>query len=477
MKLYNTLSRQLEEFKPITENKLSFYACGPTVYDFTHIGHIRAYVFNDTVRRAFEYFRYEVNHVMNITDVGHLSDDADAGEDKMEKGAKKYGKTVWDLAQYYTDFFFMSMDGMNILRPKIVCKATDHIKEMIDIIKTLVQKGHAYETKEAVYFDITTFKDYGKLSGQKSGDKMQAVRDDVYTDTEKKNPADFALWFKRIGKFADHTMHWESPWGDGFPGWHIECSAMSMKYLGKTIDIHTGGIDHIPVHHENEIAQSEAANETTFVHYWMHYHFLQVEGQKMSKSLGNFFTIEDITKKGFNPLAFRLLLLQSHYRSPLNFTWKALEATQEAYSKLKVQSLHLRQGYGGQEKLKAEKEGVSHSERSEESQKFRTQFIEALENDLQTPQAVAVLFTMLKSDLSVGEKYDLIKDFDQVLGLDLLKEELVAAIPQEIIDLAEARKEAKAKKEFTKADELRKQIEAKGYKVEDTQGTYYIKKT
>jgi len=465
MKLYNTLSRQIEEFKPIHKNKLSFYACGPTVYDFSHIGHIRAYVFNDTVRRAFEYFHYDVNHVMNITDVGHLSDDADAGEDKMEKGARKYGKTVWDLAKYYTDFFFMSMDSVNILRPKVVCKATDHIPEMIELIKTLVQKGHAYDTKEAIYFDVATFKDYGKLSGQKSEDKKQGVREDVYADAAKKHPADFALWFKRIGKFKDHTMHWESPWGEGFPGWHIECSAMSMKYLGKTIDIHTGGIDHIPVHHENEIAQSEAANEAPFVHYWMHYHFLQVEGQKMSKSLGNFYTIEDIIKKGCSPLAFRLLLLQSHYRQPMNFSWRALEATQEAYGKLKAQS----------QKLKAKSLKLK-AETNKMDVPFKNQFVEALENDLQTPQAVAVLFTMLKSDLSAGEKYDLIKDFDQVLGLDLLKEESVTAIPQDVIDLAEARKQAKTDKEFTKADELRKQIEEKGYEVEDSKGEYIIKK-
>ena len=464
MKLYNTLTRSIEEFKPIEPNKISFYACGPTVYDYSHIGHIRAYVFNDTIRRVFEFLHYDVQHVMNITDVGHLSDDADSGEDKMEKGARKYGKTVWDLAQYYTDFFFMTMDGMNILRPKIVCKATDHIGEMIEMIKILIEKGHAYETREAVYFDTTTFKEYGRLSGQKNEDKKQAVRDDVYTDPEKKHPADFALWFKRIGKFKDHTMHWESPWGDGFPGWHIECSAMSGKYLGKTLDIHTGGIDHIPVHHENEIAQSEATNGVPFVHYWMHYHFLQVEGQKMSKSLGNFYTIEDIVKKGINPLAFRLLLLQSHYRQPMNFTWKALVGTNEAYTKLKAQSL----------KIKSEQ--VSHFEPSEESKKYKRQFIDAIENDLQTPQAVAVLFNMLKSEISSNEKLLLLTEFDQVLGLNLLSIETKEVVPLEVIDLAEARKKAKEQKEYTKADELRKQIEAKGYKIEDAKGEYILKK-
>ncbi|MFH0772700.1 MAG: cysteine--tRNA ligase [bacterium] len=466
MKLYNTLSRMVEEFKPIVPHKLSLYACGPTVYDFAHIGHIRAYVFNDTLRRTFEYLGYQVQHVMNITDVGHLSDDADNGEDKMEKGARKYGKTVWDLAQFYTDFFFTSMDAMNVRRPSVVCKATDHVPEMIALVKVLIEKGHAYETKEAVYFDVTTFKGYGKLSGQHMEEKKNAARDDVYIDPEKKHSADFSLWFKRVGKFKDHTMHWESPWGHGFPGWHIECSAMSMKYLGKTLDIHTGGIDHIPVHHENEIAQSEAANGVPFVHYWMHYHFLQVEGQKMSKSLGNFFTIEDITKRGIDPMAFRLLLLQSQYRQPMNFTWKALDATQEAYTKLKLQISKLKMESGIQDKT------LNHSD----VEMFKHDFTSALENDLQTPQAVAVLFTMLKSDVPAHEKIALITDFDQVLGLDLLIERQVVAIPQEIIALADKRKQAKIQKEFAQADSLRKQIEEKGYKIEDTKGEYVLKK-
>lgn len=467
MKLYNTLTRQLEEFTPIEKKEVSLYTCGPTVYDFTHIGHIRAYVFNDTLRRMLEYAGYNAKHVMNVTDVGHLSDDADQGEDKMEKGARKYGKTVWDVAKFYTDFFFMSMDTMNNLRPKIVCKATDHVPEMIELVKTLIQKGHAYETKEAVYFDVFTFKEYGKLSGQKSEDKKDAVRNEVYVDPEKKHPADFALWFKRIGKFKDHTMHWESPWGDGFPGWHIECSAMAMKYLGNTIDIHTGGIDHIPVHHENEIAQSEAASGVPFVHYWMHYHFLQVEGQKMSKSLGNFFTIEDITKRGIHPMAFRLLLLQSHYRQPMNFTWKAAEATNEAYNRLKAEIRNL--------KFKI-KNDILNVIPTEVGIQFQKSFITSVENDLQTPQALAVLFIMLKSDLTAGEKLKLISDFDQVLGLDLLKDSKVDTIPEEVIALAEERKHAKEKKEYEKSDELRKRIEEKGYKIEDSKGEYILRK-
>jgi cysteinyl-tRNA synthetase len=464
MKLYNTLSRKVEEFKPLVENKLALYACGPTVYDFAHIGHIRAYVFNDTLRRAFTYLGYDVTHVMNITDVGHLSDDGDSGEDKMEKGAKKYGKTVWDVAKFYTDFFFRSMDAMNILRPTITCKATDHISEMIDLVKILIDKGHAYETKEAVYFDTSTFKGYGKLSGQKKEDKKEAVREDVYADKDKRHPADFSLWFKRVGKFKDHTMHWTSPWGDGFPGWHIECSAMAMKYLGNTLDIHTGGIDHIPVHHENEIAQSEAATGVPYVRYFMHYHFLQVEGEKMSKSLGNFFTIDDITKRGIHPMAFRLLLLQSHYRAPLNFTWKAADSVNEAYKKLKLQIIQLKSLSKNEDK-----ESLSSLIKF-----FKDQFQDAISNDLQTPQAIAVLFTMLKSKLNTSDKLNLISDFDKVLGLDLLKEETHVVIPQEIIDLASGRKAAKENKEYAKADEIRKQIEEKGYKIEDTKGEYKI---
>ena len=466
MKVYNTLSRTIEEFKPIQEKHVSFYACGPTVYDFAHIGHIRAYVFNDILRRTLEYTGYSVNHVMNITDVGHLSDDGDRGEDKMEKGARKYGKTVWDLAKYYTDFFFMTTDAMNIVRPTVVCKATNHIQEMIELVRTLIQKGHAYETKEAVYFDVTTFAEYGKLSGQHLSDKIKAVRDEIYVDPDKKHPADFALWFKRVGKFATHTMHWDSPWGDGFPGWHIECSAMSMKYLGKTIDIHTGGIDHIPVHHENEIAQSEGANGVPFVHYWMHYHFLQVEGQKMSKSLGNFFTIEDIQKRGIDPMAFRLLLLQSHYRQPMNFTWDALESAGEAYKKLKSEIKNLKS------KRNRGDTPFAHSN----GQTFKQSFVSALTQDLQTPQAVAVLFTMLKSDLPPNDKLVLVEDFDRVLGLKLLEEQGEAVIPAEVTQLAKERLAAKQAKDFGTADKLRAQIQAQGYNVTDIKDVFEIKK-
>lgn len=468
MQLYNTLSRTKEEIVPLDGKTISFYACGPTVYDFTHIGHIRSYIYNDVLRRVFPYFGTRIKHVMNITDVGHLSDDADSGEDKMEKGARKYGKTVWELAQFYTDFFFNTMKLVNVLPPHIVSKATDHIPEMIDLVKTLILKGHAYETKEAVYFDVATFKEYGKLSGQLIEEKLKGVRDEVYADPEKKHPADFALWFKRVGKFKDHTMHWESPWGDGFPGWHIECSAMSMKYLGKTIDLHTGGLDHIPVHHENEIAQSEAANEVPFVKHWTHFYFLQVDGQKMSKSLGNFYTIEDIQKRGINPLALRLLFLQSHYRQPINFTWQAAEGANEAYNRLKSEIKDLKS------KVKGESTAKNPIALSDDGLEVKKKFDTALFNDIQTPQAVAVLFMMLKSPMDAAEKLNLINSFDQVLALDLLVDGEVSSIPDEIKKWADERVTAKKAKEYEKADALRKKIEEKGYKIEDSKGEYTL---
>jgi cysteinyl-tRNA synthetase len=295
---------------------------------------MRKYIGDDVLRRALDYLGYKTKHVQNVTDVGHLASDADEGEDKMEKGAKKYGKTVWEVAQFYTDYFYNSMDVVNVLRPHIISKATEHIADMIKLIQTLQEKNYAYETDEAIYFDVSKFPHYGELSGQKLEDKQKGVREEVYVDPKKRNPADFSLWFKRVGRFSDHAMHWPSPWGEGFPGWHIECSAMSMKYLGDTIDIHTGGVDHIPVHHPNEIAQSEAATGKQFVRYWVHHEHIQVNGVKMSKSLNNFYTIDDLRKQEINPISVRLLFLQSHYRQQMNFTWESAKAADEAYRRL-----------------------------------------------------------------------------------------------------------------------------------------------
>ena len=463
MKLYNTLTRKIEEFKPLNPPVVTFYSCGPTVYDFTHIGHMRTYTNNDVLKRTLTYLGSKVKHVMNVTDVGHLSGDDDSGEDKMEKGAKKFNKTVWEVAEFYTDFFFKTTDALNIIRPDIVCQATEHIDDMLQLINRLKQKGFVYETDEAVYFDVTKFNNYGKLSGQKLEEKIQAVRADVNIDPQKKYPADFALWFKRVGRFANHTMHWNSPWGEGFPGWHIECSAMSMKYLGETIDIHSGGIDHIPVHHENEMAQSEGATGKPFVKYWFHNNFLTVDGQKMSKSLGNFYTIEDIEKNIIDPISLRLLFLQSHYRQPLNFTWQSARASQEAYKRLREIFLS----------LKAKKILISLS--STKAKNFQNQFIQALENDLQTPQAVAIMWDMIKSDITNDEKYFLLMDFDKVFGLNLGKI-IEEKVPVNIIKLAEKRLEARKTRNFDMSDKLRIKIEKAGYKIEDKNDTYTIKR-
>jgi len=467
MKLYNTLTRNLETFKPLNSLNVSFYTCGPTVYDYTHIGHMRTYTNNDILKRTLTYLGYKVNHVMNITDVGHLTGDDDSGIDKLEKGATKSNKTVWEVVKFFTDNFFKTMDALNISRPDITCKATDHIEEMIQLINRLKQNGYVYETKEAVYFDVMKFKNYGKLSGQKIEEKLQAVREEVNIDTEKKHPADFALWFKRIGRFADHTMHWPSPWGEGFPGWHIECSAMSMKYLGESIDIHTGGIDHIPVHHENEIAQSEGATGKQFVKYWFHNNFLTVDGQKMSKSLGNFYTLSDIEKNKINPLSLRLLFLQSHYRQSLNFTWQSARASQEAFNRLKEIATNLKNSNSQNKKS---------VKLSDKSIAYQQQFKDAIENDLQTAQAVAVMWDMIKSDIDNEEKYFLLMDFDKIFGLNLdnINEEKIDA---NIIILAEKRLEARKKRNFDQSDKLRIKIEKAGFKIEDKGNSYTIKKS
>jgi len=467
MKLYNTLTRNLETFKPLNFPKVSFYTCGPTVYDYTHIGHMRTYTNNDILKRTLTYLGYKVNHVMNITDVGHLTGDDDSGIDKLEKGATKSDKTVWEVVKFFTDNFFKTMNALNISRPDVTCKATDHIEEMIQLINRLKRNGYVYETKEAVYFEVMKFKNYGKLSRQKIEEKLQAVRKEINIDTEKKHPVDFALWFKRIGRFADHTMHWPSPWGEGFPGWHIECSAMSMKYLGDSIDIHTGGIDHIPVHHENEIAQSEGATGKQFVKYWFHNNFLTVDGQKMSKSLGNFYTLSDIEKNKINPLSLRLLFLQSHYRQSLNFTWQSARASQEAFNRLKEIATNLKGPNSQRKKL---------VKLSDKSIAYQQQFKNAIENDLQTAQAVAVMWDMIKSDIDNEEKYFLLMDFDKIFGLNLdnINEEKIDA---NIIILAERRLEARKKRNFDQSDKLRIKIEKAGFKIEDKGNSYTIKKS
>lgn len=466
MNLYNTLSRTKEVLPSPQEQKtIKLYSCGPTVYDETHIGHMRKYTMDDILVRTLKYLGHDVQHVMNITDVGHLTGDDDSGDDKLEKGAKKQGKTVWQVAEYYTDKFFEAMDALGIQRPDNVMNATDNIPAMIDLIAQLETKGYTYATEQAIYFDVTKFKTYGQLSGQKLEDKKQAVREEVFADPDKKHPADFALWFIRVGRFVDHTMHWESPWGDGFPGWHIECSAMSMKALGDTIDIHTGGIDHIPVHHENEIAQSEAATGKQFVKWWVHHAFLKVEGEKMSKSKGNFYTLKDVHEKNIDPMAVRYLFLQTHYKQEMNFTWEALEAAQNALYKLRKNFRDIKQ-----------KNEIDPS-KSPISSQYPKAFQMAIADDLNTSQALAVVWETISSDLPVGEKYNLINSFDSVLGLSLAKIKIWNdIIPPVIHELAKQRSEAKKQKDFTTADIMRKKIENKGYSIEDTKEGYTIKK-
>lgn len=459
MKIFNSLTRQIEEFKPIKPHKVGMYTCGVTVYDNAHIGHGRKYINDDVLRRLLTYNGFQVTHVQNVTDVGHLTSDADEGEDKLEKGAKKLGKTVWETAEIFIKGFYETLDKLNILRPDIVCRATDHIPEQIDLVKKLVEKGFAYDTPEAVYFDVSKFPRYGELTGQKQEEKMVGAREEVQTGSHKKNPADFVLWFKLVGRFENHIMRWDSPWGVGFPGWHIECSAMSMKYLGETFDIHTGGEDHIPVHHTNEIAQSEAATGKKFVNYWFHTAFLSVDGQKMSKSLGNVYALSDVMEKGFSPLALRYFYLTAHYKTQLNFTWSALSAAQSAYDKLVA---FVRQA----KKVSDARTSLS-KEKLKKIDEFRQRFWEAANNDLNVPQALAVVWEMQKSNIPDIDKLDLLLDFDQLLGLDLANVSDVV-IPDEIKQLATSREQLRKSGEFVKADEVRLEVEQKGYIIKDT---------
>jgi cysteinyl-tRNA synthetase len=460
LNLYNTKTKSVEVFTPINSEKVTMYACGPTVYDYTHIGHMRKYVGDDILRRTLMFLGYKVHHVMNITDVGHLSDDADTGEDKMEKGAAKTGKTVWEVAQFYTDYFNDTMRAINVLPPTFLAKATDHVPSMIGLIQKLEARGATYETSQAVYFDIHAFPAYGALSGQKLSDKEVGVRDDVIVDPDKKHPQDFVLWFKCVGKFAHHTMHWASPWGDGFPGWHIECSAMSMEQLGETIDIHTGGIDHIPVHHENEIAQSECATGHTFVNYWVHHDFLRVDGEKMSKSKSNFYTIDDIRTWNIDPRALRMLFLQTSYRKPLNFTRESLDAAAKTLRTLDI--------------FVASHRTLSGNGKPIES--YIKNFKDALSEDLNTAKALSVVWEILADKTNTpSDILETILVCDSVFGFGL-NTILTEKIPLEVTNLAEERQQARLEKAWDRADELRTQISAIGYTVNDTDTGYIVLK-
>lgn len=459
MNIYNSLSRRVEKFESIEPGKVRLYTCGPTVYWSTHLGHMSKYVGDDLLKRTLTYNGYEVLHVMNITDVGHLTSDGDEGEDKMEKGATREGLSVWDIAKKYEAEFFTVMDELNVLRPVVVARATQHINDQINLITQLQENDFTYETDEAIYFDVVKFPDYWKLAGQNLSEKKVGVRPDVVVDKNKKNPYDFVLWFKAVGRFKNHVMRWKSPWGEGFPGWHIECSAMSMKYLGETIDIHTGGIDHLGVHHPAEIAQSQAATGKTFVNYWLHHDFITVEGQKMSKSLGNFYTLKDIIDRGYNPLALRYLFLTAHYRTPLNFTWEGLTAAQTTLNKLYEF---------------AKSSGESKIGCAEYEEKFLT----AINNDLNFPQALSVVWDLVKSDYPVSARKASLFKFDQVLGLGLMEKSTEApfVVPEDVAKLIKLREEFRQKGDYIRADEARKKISDLGYLLKDAEGGPRIKK-
>ncbi|MBI2442704.1 MAG: cysteine--tRNA ligase [Candidatus Levybacteria bacterium] len=497
LRIYNSLSRKLEEFKPVYPDSLNvgMYTCGPTVYDFAHIGNFRTYTTSDLLLRTLQYNGYEVDYVMNITDVGHLTGDnqgdADTGEDRMEKTARREGKAAWEIAAFYTDAFLKDYKALNLTPPTNLVKATDHIKEQIDLIKTLEEKGFTYTTSDGVYFDTSKFKEYGKLSNL--DEIKEGARIEV--NPEKHNPRDFALWkfsYPHGKTFEEHQrqiasspdghrdprndneqesskrqMEWESPWGIGFPGWHIECSAMAMKYLGSSFDIHVGGIDLRETHHPNEIAQSEAATGKPFVKYWVHGAFILVQGERMSKSKGNNYKLYDLEKEGYDPLAMRYLYMQAHYRQEMNFTFPALEAAQISLNKLR------------EFVIRAEEAGETHKIGCAE---FEQRFLDALNDDLNLPQALAVAWELVRSDYPNSAKLKSLLKFDKVLGLDLEhaqiihdREELVD-IPQDIQDMVRERENLRRNGDFKAADQFREKIKKLGYTLIDSEKGTQVKK-
>jgi len=444
------------------KGKVGMYCCGPTVYNYAHIGNLRSYIFEDILRRVLEFNGLKVKHVMNITDVGHLTSDADTGEDKMEVGAKKERKTVWEIAKFYTDAFFKDTKRLNILKPTIVCKATDHIKEMIDLIKKLGKNGYTYIIDDGVYYDTSKFKDYGKLTGM-SFEKLQEnlkAGARVELNPQKRNITDFALW-KFSPKDKKRQMEWNSPYNIGFPGWHIECSTMSMKYLGNSFDIHCGGVDHIPIHHTNEIAQAEGATGKKFVNYWLHGAFLVMgKNIKMAKSVGNIVTLDVLIDEGFDPLDYRYLCLTAHYRSELEFTWDNLRAARNSLSTLKERIKMMREDIVGK-KSKSNPKIVKF---------YKQEFLSAINDDLNIPRALSVVWNIVrgKEKINAKDKLKLLREFDKVLGLNLIKKEKVEKLPKVVKKLIKKREEARKKGDWKIADEIRIKIKELGFIIEDT---------
>jgi len=456
LRLYNTLTRKIQDFKPIRRRMVGLYTCGPTVYNYAHIGNLRSYIFEDILERVLDWNGYRVKRVMNITDVGHLTGDSDAGEDKVEKQAKATRRSPLQIARFYTRAFFEDMRKLNILIPKNIAPATRYIPEQIQLAQQLVKKGYAYETDQAVYFDVGKFERYGELSGQRLQDKLIAARKEVIVDRHKKNPADFALWFKLTGKFKNHLLRWPSPWGEGFPGWHIECSAISRAFLGQPFDIHTGGVDHIGTHHTNEIAQSEAAYGKKLANIWMHGEFLVINEGRMGKSEGNFITVSDLEKKGY-----RYLTLGAHYRSKLNFTWEGLSAATTGLERLRESIRNLKSG--------AEKSGKGKTLSGEYLSAFKL----AIDNDLNVPKGLAVMHKLISDPkIDAGTKLASLFKMDEVLGLGLAKIKTFAVprVSAKIKDLVAKREESRRSKQFMQADALRDEIFELGYVIEDAPG-------
>ena len=462
---YNTLTGKKEKFIPINKNEVKMYSCGPTVYSYAHIGNFRTYIFVDSLRRTLEYNGYKMKHVMNITDVGHLTSDADTGEEKMEKAAKKEGKDPYEIAKFYANAFMNDMGKLHIEKPEIITKATDNIPQMIEMVEEIIKNGYGYETSKGIYFDVSKLDKYPVLSNNSVEGQQAGAR--VEVDKEKRNPFDFALWIKAP---ENHIMKWDSPWGKSYPGWHIECSAMGRRFLGENFDIHTGGVDHIPVHHENEIAQCKGSFGHNPANFWMHCEFLLVDGGKMSKSLGNIYTISELKEKGIEPLAYKLFCFSSHYRNKLNFTFDGVKASNIALNRIRKGYLaHLNGNDSIEEK---------------EIDEYENRFHNAINDDLNIPLAIGVLWDVIKNEKKSKELADLILRFDKVFGLDLANsekylqelnenEEDISVIPEQVLQFANERKVARENKDFQKADLLRKKIEESGYQIKDIAGGDY----
>ena len=463
---YNTLTRKKEEFHSIDENRVRMYSCGPTVYSYAHIGNFRTYIFMDTLRRVLKYNGYELKHVMNITDVGHLESDADEGEDKMEKAARKEKKDPYEIANFYTEIFLRDMEKLNIDKPEIITKATENISQMIEYVKEIIKNGYAYETSKGIYFDISKLDKYPVLSNRKLDDQIAGARVDV--DPEKKNPYDFALWIKAP---ENHIMKWESPWGLSYPGWHLECSTMGRRFLGEEFDIHTGGVDHIPTHHENEIAQSKGATGKIPAHVWMHCEYLQVDGGKMSKSLGNTYTISQLEEKGISPLAFKLFCFTAHYRNKLNFTFEGAYGAQKALERLYDSYIKNANGVDDVDE--------------DIIKEYAERFLAYINDDMNMPGAMSVVWEIARNAKKSIKFADLLLKFDKVLGLDMknaekylleFKHEESEELPEKIKALVEERKQARAEKNWAKSDEIRDRIISLGYSIKDTKDGIIVKK-